>query len=48
MQKIQESRTILFLDALDKRDEPPLGMVTLNSYLFFWGNFWQEAGWSNC
>lgn len=45
MQKIKESRTILFLHALDKGDEPynAMGNITSNSYLF-WANFWQEAG----
>lgn len=50
MQKIKESRTILFLHALNKGDKPynAMGKVTSTSYLFFWANFWQEAGWSDC
>lgn len=50
MQKIKESRTILFLHALDKGDDPynAMGRVTSNSYLFFWANLWQEAGRSDC
>lgn len=46
MQKIKESRTILFLHDLDEGDEPynVMGKVTSTSYLFFWANFWQETG----